>query len=577
MANVYDVFKSIAKYDGNPDAHDMVIADCRKYAGKTVSKSDAWCSETVGAALAIAGGLSLTNGFQSSATELKKHAPKGTWHSGSSGILPGDIVLYGSGNPNHTEFAIGSDLNISGNYNKGVYRRKRSGRSVVGYIRPKYEACPEFNNLQVVILASETMLGTFGSEKTREKMLSVFGSKNSAKIQAEVNRVWNTDNMIFDLAVYAICGFAGKNDYRAKRLGKYATKVQKRINDIYDLRGKSTTQAAYDVISGKFGNGDVRTKLLEFCGYIPKIIQDEVNRILLSKKSNPVETPSNNRVRLYASRFWENDPDTYFGDQTTFIQYGNDDKTIEYVACFDTGMNGSLAVSKLQKMNIKTIHGLFVTHYHGDHCGFYKKFITTFDVKHVYLPDPSTISKYKKYTDRANEIVKYCKSKNVPYTYFKQGNSVDIGIMNVKCIFQANINELPKDDDHHTINNSSLAYKITIGKWSVLICGDLSAEGFRQMLAKKINVLCDIIKITWHSDRGGIIEDAVKAFGAVVAYTQYRNKELKSNGRKSTHDLFRKYNTFVVRACEDGEINIDIQGDTAILTTSNGLWKVWKK
>ena len=181
MATIYDVFRASSQYDGNPDAHRKVIETLKKH-GHTLKDSAAWCSETVMAILYDAGAIDLI-GYSSDSGTIKKHAQaRGIWHSGSSGILPGDIVLYGKGTTtNHTELALGANINISGNYNGGCSRRARSGRTIIGYARPKYTACPALDNLAVTVLACECMLGTFGSGSTRTSNLSVFGKKNAER------------------------------------------------------------------------------------------------------------------------------------------------------------------------------------------------------------------------------------------------------------------------------------------------------------------------------------------------------------------------------------------------------------
>ena len=98
------------------DPHQKVI-DLLKKHGHTLKSSSAWCSETVVAAFLEAGYGSLIGGYAADAPTLKKNAKSlGIWKDGSSGIKAGDIVLYGSGNPDHTEIALDGVYNISGNF-----------------------------------------------------------------------------------------------------------------------------------------------------------------------------------------------------------------------------------------------------------------------------------------------------------------------------------------------------------------------------------------------------------------------------------------------------------------------------
>lgn len=476
MVTVYNVLNSITKYEGAPSAHSMVIADCRKYAGKTVSTSAAWCSETVGAALAAAGGSALTGGFQSSAADLKKHAPKGTWHSGASGILPGDIVLYGSnGKPNHTELAIGADLNISGNYTpsgwpNGVYRRRRSGRSIVGYIRPKYAKMPAMDDLQIRICAADVMLEVYGSKQTRVKNLSVFGAENASRIQQEVDRIaGNEKETIEELAIYTIADRAGTLKYRKKRLGSWAKKVQSRIDEIYLAREKTIEQAAMHVIEDKYHTGETRKLLLKFCGFDPQKVQDEVNRILEEEqpKRQPAEDPAGwvaTKASL-VSIFRDGDRskqsiDGLQGD--SFIMKAVQQDGTKKAIVMDTAKYG--AKDKVFRELGDVVDAiLMITHPHSDHMGqTANDMIKEKKVSHVYLPRRSTIM--KDYLERYDALVKDCKTAKIPVTELRQGDRVTYGGMTVKTIFQ--------QADADSVNMRSLCFLTQLAGATFLNLGD---------------------------------------------------------------------------------------------------------
>ena len=123
------VEQKLGKYLDSRTARQDIVADFNEYAKKVGNirlrtTKDSLCSETVIASFYKAGLIKLIGNC---------------WHKGSSGIQPGDIVLYGKDYANHTEFAIDSKYNISGQYKDGgVHKRVRAGRTIYGYIRPKY-------------------------------------------------------------------------------------------------------------------------------------------------------------------------------------------------------------------------------------------------------------------------------------------------------------------------------------------------------------------------------------------------------------------------------------------------------
>ncbi|MBR2257884.1 MAG: endo alpha-1,4 polygalactosaminidase [Blautia sp.] len=318
-----------------------------------------------------------------------------------------------------------------------------------------------------------------------------------------------------------------------------------------------------DFVSGNY-NGGVHKRHRSNLGTVKGRIRPKY------PKDSKEDDSTNNRVRLYAPRFWENDPD-YFGDETIFIE--GKKGTI-----FDTGMYGSLAVSKLKALNLDEIN-IIITHPHSDHTGNVKIMVDSLPVKHVYLPDQSGIRKYQKsYAERMDSIADHCKKKGVPVTWLKMGDSFTVGSLRIQCLFQADADKLKKKDGHHFINNMSMVYKVFAGSWRILIGGDLSAEGILQMMASGVDFSCDGFKFFWHGDRGGIKEAFVKAIkGVLFAFTQYEHPEGKGNGRTSTYNLLRDIGAFVARAYEDGEINVDFQGNTAKLTTSLGITRTFVK
>ena len=298
--NIWDWYNAIKYFDGSPTVNEDVAKILKEH-GHGCGKP-AGCTCTMSAVFYKAGDINAIGGYANNNVPLVKNAKKaGIWHEGSKGILPGDIIVFArDGKTNHTEAALGDNLDISGNYTPsgkktGCYRRKRSAHSsyIAGYVRPKFTAVPEFNDLQVTILAAETFLGTFGTGNTRTHYLSVFGQKNSDAIQKEVTRITNNkDLIIFDLAIYTIAKHAGKAEYRKGRLGKYADDVQKKINSIAVLSKKTNDAAAEDVIKGLYGNNTVREFLLDFNGYNANKIQKIVNEKLNAKSS--VTIPQSN-------------------------------------------------------------------------------------------------------------------------------------------------------------------------------------------------------------------------------------------------------------------------------------------
>lgn len=480
----WDVYSSIKKYDGSPTSHKDVVDTLNKH-GHHAKMSDAWCTEAVMAVLYDADAIDCIGGYsQISGDARRKAKAKGIFHEGSSGILPFDHVIYGdsNGKPNHSEIAIGKDLNVSGNYNRGCSRRKRSGRRIVGYTRPRYKACEDFNNLQITILAAETMLGTFGSSSERVKNLSVFGKKNAEAIQAEIERVWHsTDETIFDLAVYAIADFAGKGDYRRKRLGQWADSVQKRINAIDSLKGKTISGAAQDVLDRKYGTNEVRKMLLEFNGYDPEKVQEEVNKIL---KVVP-ETEGGIPARIISIfRDVPRQTKDVDGLQGDCIIVKRDRKAI----VMDTMKSGALGKIYAEIADCNEVW-LYGSHLHGDHMGANaNSLLKSGKISRLLLPYRYTI--HKDYIARYDKLVSDAKAHGARVVNIEQGDKFDLGGIHGEVLFQQT------GTSTDSVNMRSLCTLITVNGRNLLTCGDHHC-GTSESLFSYINHV-DIYKSSHH-------------------------------------------------------------------------------
>ena len=456
----WDVYSAVKKYDGSPTAHEDVVNTLQKH-GHHAKMSAAWCTMTVMAMLYDAGAIDCIGGYSQISGEARKKAKaKKLFHDGSSGILPFDHVIYGdkSGKPNHSEIAIGKDLNVSGNYNKACNRRKRSGRRIIGYTRPKYSACANFNNLQVTILAAETLLGTYGTGNDREKNLSVFGKDNAAKVLQEVERIYHsTDQTIFAIAVYAIQGFAGKDPHRKKRLGSWADSVQKKINSIDALKGKTVAEAAQDVLAGKYGTNAIRSALLAFNGYDAAKVQAEVNKALEAKPA-PIKGTSASIISLFRDAPRQTkDVDGLQGD-CVIVKYN------KKALIMDTYKAGVLDKIYAEIADCTDVW-LYGSHIHSDHMGKNANaLIKSGKVSTLLLPERKTIN--SEYLARYDKLIADANKYGVKVVNIRQGATFCLSGIKGKVLFQQ---EHPSTD---SVNMKSLCTLITVNGRTMLTCGD---------------------------------------------------------------------------------------------------------
>lgn len=260
-----------------------------------------------------------------------------------------------------------------------------------------------------------------------------------------------------------------------------------------------------------------------------------------------------------------------YGDAQVFIEH-DADGAISHAVLVDTGMDGTDTVKKLQKLGVKTLDAVVISHAHGDHYGYLTTVLDKFRVLHLYLPSVVGVKKYQPGYAKAiyNQETK-AKKKNIPVTYMTTGSSFTAGHIRCDCIFQCDAKELADHGNHIFINNMSIGTLFTLdGVGRVLLTGDLSNDGNKQFMSKATRPTVDIAKCGWHGDGNAMTTSYAKWINAKMWYWNYHHKESqggRGNTRKklvaagvSIKNIFKNY--------EDGDIKFRYYAGYWNITTS---------
>ncbi len=407
------------------------------------------------------------------------------------------------------------------------------------------------DRLELVIAVADVILGVYGQKQTEE-------------VQKEVR--FCVGNNLEDryLAIACIADHYGKNEDREKALGKYAGKVQERINAISAMRGKSVTQAAKDVINGNYDKGSVRELLLTFCGYTPKVVQDKINAIL--KAGEPVQ--SSTRFRVHVEHFCRKDESAY-GACTAILQYAADG-SVDKCVLIDTAMDktAGVVIEDLKAQGVRRIDALFISHAHGDHYGGLSKVIKAFPVSWLYLPNPVELDRYQK--TYGNALRRQAR-KVKHFRWYDQGDRAVIGEIKFNCLFSPKAKDLKEHDPHHYVNNMSPVCYFQCGSFIWHSAGDMQnpANNLFVSYAKKagVSTKCHGLEFHWHTDGNATNDNLMQATRPKICVSNYHHTQWRS-GRKGPKMKAEAVGAKCYSTADDGHIEIDIDGKKVTVTTS---------
>ncbi|MEG2086706.1 MAG: MBL fold metallo-hydrolase [Angelakisella sp.] len=159
---------------------------------------------------------------------------------------------------------------------------------------------------------------------------------------------------------------------------------------------------------------------------------------------------------------------------------------------------GETVVAALKAMGVTKLDAILNSHPHVDHLGGFPAVIEAFPVEMIYR------SKLTYSSNPSNDFEAAVAKTGLPVTYLQEGDKFDFGGTSIEIfnpipdlVYPANY---PKGATQF-INNNSLLMKITYGKSTMLLGGDLYTPGEdRVMKAYGDRLQADVVKANHHGD-----------------------------------------------------------------------------
>lgn len=248
----------------------------------------------------------------------------------------------------------------------------------------------------------------------------------------------------------------------------------------------------------------------------------------------------------------------------SFIDVGQADSVLirngNYNMLIDAGNNedGEKLVNYFKSLGIEEFTYVFATHPHEDHIGGMDDIINNFKIDNYYMSNK--LSTTKTFMD----VLDALDGRNLKYTVPNKGDTLKLGDANIKVIYPG--------DDKSNINDSSIVLKITYGKNSFLLTGDVTSNVERKIYNEDIK--SDVLKVAHHGSSYSstdVFLDRVKPYYAVISVGKNNIYNHPSN---KTLEKLNKRNIKVYRTDLDGTIVFISDGDNlsvkALKTDTNG-------
>lgn len=268
-------------------------------------------------------------------------------------------------------------------------------------------------------------------------------------------------------------------------------------------------------------------------------------------------------------------------------------KSDDEVALVDTGYDGNFneISDYLDKLNVKKISFILLTHFHRDHYGSIAQIVKKYDVEKVYFKDYSGLDKTTAWGTiaddnyRNNEMKKYLEIKKIILE-----NSNLIQTENIKTIkfgdteleLYNNDNSIKKiyeddnyKDSYHKIlfseNQNSLAIFMKVNGINVFLGGDIfdreaihpKANYVNYQIASSIKEKIDIYKVPHHGTINCNSDKALEIYKPKIAVITNEDEYLKNNStiyddlkraNKDVKILLTEKHNIVIKISDNGNI-----------------------
>ena len=245
------------------------------------------------------------------------------------------------------------------------------------------------------------------------------------------------------------------------------------------------------------------------------------------------------------------------------------DKTQDFVKIMDVGQadaaliysNGCSAVidagltssaddisADLKGADIKDIDALLITHLHMDHAGALAKIAMSFPIDNLIIPNRDSSAEAMPTVNEAEKRVVAEKGKVFTAT---EGMNFNIGEFEVTLL--AYFPDATKENDRSVITMAK------IGNKKFLFTGDAEKATEAGVLAEKLNIDCDVLKVGHHGSNSSSTAAFLKAASPKYAAISVGKDNMYSHPSNKTIVALKNCGAEVYRTDKNGDISFYVE------------------
>jgi competence protein ComEC len=235
-----------------------------------------------------------------------------------------------------------------------------------------------------------------------------------------------------------------------------------------------------------------------------------------------------------------------------FLDVGEGDATLIRarkggVILVDGGEDYRVLDRDLRKRGVRKIDLLILSHPHADHVGALDDLIRNYPIGEIIE------SGFKNPTRAYGDFKAAARERSVPVDRTRAGQRYRVGVIDVKILWPGRRFIRGTDSD---INNNSVVAKVSYGKCSLLMVGDIQLEAIERLTSSAADLSADVLKVSHQGSNNGTTVNWLRRIRPKYAVISVGKNNPYGHPHRAALSRLRHYVARVARTDRDGDIYV---------------------